>query len=171
MLNSLQSFHSTSKLREAVQTFIASQLVSLQDTKTMREVFKSMDKNGDGRLSREELVEKYNEVMTAEEAQEEVNNIMRQVDSDESGYIDYTEFLKATLDTKVLLSTENLKKSFELFDSDGSGTITITELKRILEMGMGMNAKIWREMLKEFDKNGDGVIDIEEFRNIILSKI
>lgn len=55
---------------------------------------------------------------------------------DGNGYIDYSEFLKATLDVNKVLSQKNVHMSFKLFDKDGSGKISAQELKQILSPGM-----------------------------------
>mmetsp|Transcript_32425 Transcript_32425/g.32124 ORF Transcript_32425/g.32124 Transcript_32425/m.32124 type:complete len:131 (+) Transcript_32425:1063-1455(+) len=129
-----------------------------------------MDLNGDGRLSRQELLQQYSIVMSPAEAELEVNKIMSEVDTDNSGFIDYTEFLKASIDSRVMLSTENLRYAFHMFDKDGSGTISLAELKRALE-AEASDDRVWAQVLDQVDKNGDGQIDIEEFTNIVLSKI
>ena len=67
---------------------------------------------------------KYTEYMGFDEAEEEVDRIMRTVDTDNSGFIDYTEFVKATMDPKKVMSTQNLRIAFDLFDRDGSGSIS-----------------------------------------------
>ncbi len=51
------------------------------------------------------------------------------VDTDKSGYIEYSEFVMATINEKKLLSTERLKSAFKMFDKDNSETITPAEIK------------------------------------------
>ena len=130
-----------------------------------------MDKNGDGRLSREELLEYYSKEMGPEQANKEVNRIMSEVDTDNSGYVDYTEFIKATIDLKTITSAGFLKRAFDVFDKDGSGSISASELKRLLAGGNICEDNIWSEIIKNVDSNGDGEIDFREFERIILSKI
>lgn len=170
-LGGLSNFQQSSKLRDAVNTFITTQCVSVADTKELRKVFKAMDTNGDGKLSREELLDYYSKEMGQEQANEEVNRIMTQVDTDNSGFVDYTEFIKATLDFKTISSAGFLKRAFEVFDKDGSGTISANELKRLLAGGNVCEDSIWSEIIKNVDSNGDGEIDFREFEKIILSKI
>ena len=74
-----------------------------------------------------------------------VTKVIKQVDLDKNGFVDYSEFLKANFDTRELMSEKNLKATFEMFDADGSGKIGIDEINSI------------------FDVNGDGEIDINEF--------
>jgi calcium-dependent protein kinase len=46
--------------------------------------------------------------------------------------------------------------AFKMFDRDGSGTITIEEIKDVFG-GMGkVNENFWKEIIKEVDGNGDG---------------
>ena len=50
-----------------------------------------MDKNSDGRLSREELIEGYTTIYNDQEkAAREVDKIMAQVDDEKTGFIDYS---------------------------------------------------------------------------------
>lgn len=167
----LQSFHYSNKLKDAVHTFITSQFVSLKETRTLREVFKTIDKNGDGKLSIEELYEQYSTTMSLEEAKKEAERVMKEVDTDNNGYIDYTEFLKANLDASKVLSSENLKQAFKMFDKDNSGTISADELKKVLQGDMESDESVWQEIIQLVDQNGDGEIDLHEFQDLILSKV
>ena len=54
------------------------------------------------------------------------------VDTDQSGYIEYSEFVMATINEKKLLSTERLQAAFKMFDKDNSGNITPAEIKSVL---------------------------------------
>ena len=47
------------------------------------------------------------------------------MDADRTGELEYSEFLFGALDKQNLLSSENLKKAFSIFDSDGNGDITL----------------------------------------------
>ena len=53
-------------------------------------------------------------------------------DTDNSGTINYTEFLAATMEQNLYLKEENLRNAFRMFDSDGSGKISVEEVKQIL---------------------------------------
>ena len=45
-----------------------------------------------------------------------MDRILKAVDIDRNGHIDYTEFISATIDKRKLLSKERLKMAFDLFD-------------------------------------------------------
>lgn len=115
-LANLRNFRAEQKLQQAAFTFIASHLTSKEERNQLIETFKALDKNGDGTLSREEILEGYKQIMSEEDAVSEVNRIMAEVDLDKSGEIDYTEFVAATIDRKKLLSKDKLVAAFNLFD-------------------------------------------------------
>jgi Ca2+-binding EF-hand superfamily protein len=48
-----------------------------------------------------------------------------------TGEIEYSEFVIASMSETDLLSKDRLKKAFQLFDKDNSGSITISELREI----------------------------------------
>ena len=54
---------------------------------------------------------------------------MKQVDFNEDGEINYSEFVSGTLDTK-LLSKSNLWKVFKYLDTEGRERLTYKQLKQ-----------------------------------------
>ena len=170
-LERLRNFHSTNKLRDAVHTFIAAQCLTASDTKELREVFKAIDINGDGKISKEELLIHYERFVGSDKAQEEVDKIMGEVDADKNGFIDYAEFLKANVSHKYFLSSENLRRAFDLFDKDGSGSISASELKGVLGKRVKADDAIWEQIIRSVDQNYDREIDLREFEEVILSSI
>lgn len=170
-MENLKNFHSSNKLRDAVRTFITTQCLSSQDTKQLREVFRAIDINDDGKLSKEELLKHYEKCMGSEHAHEEVEKIMSEVDTDNNGFIDYTEFLKASLSQRTVMSSENLRRAFDLFDKDGSGSISAIELKNVLGSGLNIDDKVWEQIIRSVDQNFDSEIDLREFEEIILTNV
>ena len=79
------------KLQQAALMYIATQLMSKSEKDELKEVFIALDKNGDGKLSREELIQGYiNMHLDQEEAVKEVDSILSNVDLDQNGHIDYS---------------------------------------------------------------------------------
>ena len=54
-LNRLRDFNARNKLQQAVASLITAQMISVEDTKELRETFLGMDVNKDGKLSVEEV--------------------------------------------------------------------------------------------------------------------
>ncbi len=77
----------------------------------LQKAFKALDKNSDGKLSRDELIEGYRKIY-GELAESEVDKILARVDSNHSGEIDYSEWIVATINKEKLLSREKLRAAF-----------------------------------------------------------
>lgn len=56
-LLNLSNFHATTKINTALLTFIATQVLSHKDKDEIRKTFQSLDKDGNGFLSKKELIE------------------------------------------------------------------------------------------------------------------
>lgn len=111
----LKKFRADTKLKQAAMTYIVSQLIDEKEKKELQKIFQSLDKNGDGKLSRQELIEGYQAVYGGL-ASAELAIAFEAIDIDKSGSIDYHEFLMAALSDKKVLSEKNIKEAFNLMD-------------------------------------------------------
>jgi len=57
---------------------------------------------------------------------------MDTVDTDQSGFVDYSEFIAAAANKHKILSKDNLQNAFDAFDTDGNGSISVDEIKSML---------------------------------------
>ena len=99
---------------------------------------------------------------------------MGALDKNCNGVIDYSEFLVAAANKELLLSTENLKLAFNMFDKDQNGTISRPELRAVFEANETKDDQLWQNIFEEVDTDGDGAITFEEFRGAmdsIISKV
>ena len=64
----------------------------------MRQVFIALDDNGDGKLTKDELINGLSIILERSEAEKEVNRLIEIIDVDGNGFIEYEEFLRAGLD-------------------------------------------------------------------------
>ena len=129
----------------------------------MARVFKAFDKNGDGKLSMEEVKSGYMDHYGRVMSDEDVEMMFKAVDSDNSGFIDYSEFVVATMNAKALTTNEKLRAAFNMFDKDGSGVISSDEIKEVLGFGGNLDSEAIDLIMKQVDDNGDGQISFEEF--------
>merc|ERR1712070_893324 len=67
---------------------------------------------------------------------------------------------------------EEIREAFNLFDTDGSGTIDPKELKVAMQsLGFESKNPTIYQMIADLDKDGAGHIDFEEFLDAITSKL
>ena len=172
VLENLKNFKKTSKLKEAIHTFIISKVLDPEVYETERSVFHLLDVNRDGAISQEEFKNfMISKDVPTEEAEMYAELIMDHADSDKSGLIDYTEFLRASVVRHKILTKENIIKAFQLFDQNQDGTIEGEELRQWLANGSTITDNVITEIIAQVDKNGDGTIDLFEFESLLLENI
>ena len=144
---------------------MTSQFASKEERSKLNDIFKAFDKNNDGELSREELIQGYTQMYGSyERAVSEVTKILAKIDANNSGSIDYSEFMMATMDLSNLLTTEKLQAAFNMFDQDGSGSITIDEIIAVLGGNKTKREKLeWKKIIQDIDTDGNGEICFQEF--------
>ena len=173
LLRNLQNFRAKQKLKKATLNFISSQLTTREEREEMTELFSSLDTDHNGTLSREELKEGFFRLFNheIEDIDGEIDRIMKEVDINKSGEIDYTEFISAAINSSQLLSKSRLEAAFKMFDLDQSGAIDADELKAVLGKFHKYEDSFWHELIRECDTNGDGVIDLAEFTRMMLNSV
>ncbi|KAL7472577.1 hypothetical protein ACHAXS_012946 [Conticribra weissflogii] len=67
---------------------------------------------------------------------------------------------------------EELRQAFDLFDTDGSGTIDPKELRAAMQ-SLGFEAKNQTiyQMIQDIDKDGTGEIEFDEFLDLMTSRL
>lgn len=102
--------------------------MSKDERESLAKVFKQLDVNGDGMLSKEEIKNGYKTHFGRSITDKEIDAMFNAVDTNQSGYIDYTEFIVASANEKMLLSNERIIGAFRMFDKDNSGMIAPAEI-------------------------------------------
>lgn len=167
----MKSFRRTTKLREAIHTFIISKIMDPNVYCTEQAVFNYLDKNREGTISSKDLTDHMRNEMPTEEAEMYSDFIMEHVDTDKSGKIDYTEFLRATIKQKKVCTKDNLLRAFKFFDEDGNGTIEYSELSSGLTDGAMITEELIQELMSQADTNQDGKIDLDEFEGLLFDAL
>ena len=170
-VNNMKNFRETHKFQRAVIRYIASQLLSQMDKNEYISIFKALDKHGTGKITEDELIPYCKKIFGDSFTDEDIHSIMSRVDTDNSGFIDYSEFIAAAMDKKKLLSEEKLEATFKAFDRDHNGKITAQELKYFLESNIKIDISAYNKLILQVDKNGDGEIDFQEFREMMRTLV
>merc|ERR1712183_443936 len=131
----------------------------------IKEAFNFFDKDQDGSIDITEL----NNVMKSlgkNPTDSELQSLMKGVDSDGDGMINYEEF--QDMMAKSMRNT-NLKEAFKVFDQDGDGFISKIELKQTMIQleGRVLTDLELDEMMSEGDIDSDGRISYEEFAKLM----
>lgn len=171
-LRRMKTMKMSTKIQEVFQMFLITQ-VSKYDEEIikLKEVFARIDKDKNGTISKEELIDLLRADEGFEEAKISADRMLRVIDNDHSGGIDFTEFLRAVMHDKSLLTEENVRNAFYYFDKDHNEKIEKEELLEWLNEEAVIPVNIVEELIQQADINGDGYIDIEEFQEVLLDKL
>lgn len=108
-------------MQKALYYFLANNLASEEDKKKLTETFKALDANGDGVLSKEEIRQGYKK--TCGITNEELEVLIKEVDSNSNASINYSEFMVAALNRRELLTDAKIEACFRLFDRVSSAKV------------------------------------------------
>ena len=89
-----------------------------------------LDRNGEGYLSFDQFSKG---MAPLEKDQAKLKGMFKAMDTDESGFVDYSEFLAAVIPSSMYLRDDYLLSAFNMFDRDSSGTIDLVEVSMILQ--------------------------------------
>ncbi|KAJ8606814.1 hypothetical protein MRB53_040681 [Persea americana] len=107
--------------------------LSEEQIQSFKDVFNLFDKDGSGSISTSEL----GDIMRGlgqNPTEEELQDMVNEVDTDQSGSIEFNEFM-AMMATTIRPKdfAEETMAAFRVFDKDGSGTISAAELKAVMK--------------------------------------
>ncbi|KAK8507806.1 hypothetical protein V6N11_045979 [Hibiscus sabdariffa] len=148
----------------------------LGSVEEMREVFNKFDRNGDGKISRDELKSVLDALGSAPSS-DEVDRIMSAMDKDGNGYVDLDEFIafqgtnvKGGDDGQCQCGNKELRDAFDMYDLDKNGLISANELHAVLKrLGEKCSLSDCRRMISQVDKDGDGYVNFEEFKKMMTN--
>ncbi|XP_022138814.1 calmodulin-like protein 8 [Momordica charantia] len=136
----------------------------------LEEAFCLFDKNRDGCITPDELRTVMIRQLGLNPTEQELKDMIREVDADGNGTIEFGEFL--TLMSKIMKeeAEEKLKEAFKVFDKNQDGYISANELSHVhvmLNLGEKLTEEEVVQMIREADLDGDGRVNYDEFVKIM----
>ncbi|KAL9150788.1 hypothetical protein ABFS82_11G011600 [Erythranthe guttata] len=124
-----------------------------------------IDRDGDGKIKKEELEGLLSRLGAEPPSQEELKLMVSEVDRDGDGCISLEEFYAIGSAFAPPTCDGELRSTFDFFDSDRDGKITAEELFRVFETIGDARCTLedCRRMIKGVDRNGDGFVCFEDF--------
>ncbi|XP_059439246.1 calmodulin-like protein 8 [Corylus avellana] len=129
-----------------------------------QEAFCLLDKDGDGCITIEELATAIKS-LNQNPTEEELRSMIKEVDADGNGTIEFGEFLNLMArKMKESDAEKELKEAFKVFDKDQDGYISPNELRHVMiNLGERLTDEEVDQMIREADLDGDGLVNYEEF--------
>jgi len=165
----LKNFLATSRFKANLLITMGAlgDMLSDEEMVELNKSFKSLDKNGDGKISLGELkdaLSKYGD-KEGKEAQF-LQKLIKSSDLDGDGALSYEELVAASVNRKLIAKEERLWNLFCKLDQNGDRKVSPREIAEHL----GKSGKEAEDMIREIDKNGDGLVDYEEFLGMWMEK-
>lgn len=88
-------------------------------------MFKELDTNRDGLITKKELKKKFKEACP----DCDTDKMFVDLDLDDNGYISYTEFIAACVDEEITKNPVNARQAFDFLDQDRDNLITEKDFK------------------------------------------
>ena len=146
--------------------------LSADELAEFREIFKLVDRDGSGTITKEELGELM-DTLGIDASAEEVDMMISEIDTDSNGSIDFDEFV-AVMSRRVdaTYSSSQVKDAFKLFSAGQQpGFITVDALiKSLTTYGADkMTKEQAEELVKQLEPDENGRINYEEYVNMMMS--
>ena len=168
VLSSLKYFSKHSKFYQVVLAFLSHNYAEKTQLDKLKKIFYKIDTNLDGKLSKEELMNAY-KIAGIRINKNQLDKIINSMDYDNNGYIEYEEFIRATIPKENLFTDVNLKTAFELFDLDKNGSISLNEIKEVLGIKKNDDDKVIEELMNEVQRTGNQEITFSQFKESMLN--
>mmetsp|Transcript_40898 Transcript_40898/g.97199 ORF Transcript_40898/g.97199 Transcript_40898/m.97199 type:complete len:155 (-) Transcript_40898:100-564(-) len=133
------------------------------------EAFRAFDRDGSGTIDSKELKQVLN-ALGQNPTDEEVFNMIREVDDDESGEIELDEFMMVVSRAKERVMADDDADMVSAFvamggNEDKSGKVSVEKLlQTINEFELAIDLA---SMLQQIDKDQSGCIDYSEFKQLL----
>ena len=168
VLSSLKYFSKHSKFYQVVLAFLSHNYAEKTQLDKLKKIFYKIDTNLDGKLSKEELMNAY-KLAGIKIKKSQLDKIINSMDFDNNGYIEYEEFIRATIPKENLFTDVNLKTAFDMFDLDKNGSISLSEIKEVLGIKKNDDDKVIEELMNEVQRTGNQEINFQQFKESMLN--
>jgi calcium-dependent protein kinase len=173
LLDNLKNYQNITILQKISMAYLIHNYPQMKDVINASKLFNKIDEDDDGIINKKELLEglkmKYNTIIK----EEDVEQIFKNIDLNNNGYIDYEEFVAAAVNKRKFMNKNVLMLAFNFFDKNNSGEITFDEIEEIFKSSVVDKSKIHEsleEIIKKVDLNFDGKVAFDEF-SIIMKEL
>ena len=169
LINNLKIYKKSSEIKEIILNYLINHHHELEEVNNSKKLFEIIDKKGSKKINKEELYNGLNKIYQNDKLKEDVDKIFENLNINNDAYLEYDEYIKASIDKSIFFKDDNLKLIFNNFDKDNKGEINIDDIYSIFygdKLSKDNLDKI-KEIIKMVSPNEK--IKYEEFCKIIKS--
>ena len=136
----------------------------------LKEAFDLFDHEKSGKLNIHEL-KVLMHALGFQVKKRDVVKCIHDIEPTNEGHVDFSLYAQIMAEKYSLRDPEEeILKAFQLFDHDGSGKISLKNMRHVAaELGEDLADEELQAMIEEFDRDQDGEISQEEFLTIMRS--
>eukprot|EP00931_Biecheleriopsis_adriatica_P085757 TRINITY_DN60563_c0_g1_i1.p1 TRINITY_DN60563_c0_g1~~TRINITY_DN60563_c0_g1_i1.p1 ORF type:complete len:569 (+),score=125.75 TRINITY_DN60563_c0_g1_i1:94-1707(+) len=157
-LKSLSAYGNSSKFKRHCLNLCAWSMTNEQRSE-IRHLFLDIDSDKTGNITLPEFKEALKRSSLGRSMNAE--QIFGAFSVDNNEVIDYSDFLAASLSTRIAGNEETIRAAFARFDVNADGVLTSKDMRAVL--GSSFTNKEIDEIVKAMDTDGDGGVSLEEF--------
>lgn len=135
----------------------------------LRCAFDLFDNDNDGKIDPAELG-KAIEKMGQKLSEEDLKEMIKEVDSDYNGTIEFNEFV-TLMESKMRDndSEEEIIEAFKIFDKKGNGHISKADIKNVMiSLHESLSQEEIDDLMNKWDIDKDGYLNFDEFKNMMM---
>ena len=174
LLDNLKNYKKTSTIQETALAYLVHHFPQIKDVVNACKLFNQIDKSGDGKISKPELLKGLSERYKSKTLEKDVDEIYKNLDMDNNGYIGYEEFVRGAVSKEYFVKDNVLRFAFRYFDKDDSGAITFDEIEQLFYQSISDKKNVHdslKKIIQEVDVNNDDKITFEEFCAVMKKMI
>ena len=167
-INRLLSFKIKNKFQQIVLAFIVHNIKEDQEVRDIQKLFRIFNQNNDGLLNKEEFYIGLCKYKDENEINDIIDGLFLMLDSSNSGYIQFEQFLRATLSKEKILSEKNLLYAFNFIDKQGIGKLTVDSIKNSFGENENISSAVFENIYKEVNHKKENEISFDEFKDMMF---
>ena len=165
----LRIYKSMDEFEKKIIMYIAMRL-DQDEVKKFDDLFVAIDLDDNGTLSKEEFKQGIQKIENHGLSEDDINKIFDEIDTNENGKIEYTEFISSIIGKNIYLKKEKLKEVFDEMDSNKTGKISKNDICSFLHLEENLLEK-YQNLLIKIGKGKDDEIGFDDFFKIICTII
>ena len=155
-----------SQFHRAILSYMSSNYLSKDEEKKLRTVFRYIDYNDKSYLTKGKIKKALKE-FGKDFTEEDIENIVKALDANKNGAIEYHEFIQGVCDKISLFNDFNLKNIFNIIDRGNKGYITSEDIKNFVFPNKTFKEEAISAYLNQFGMKIHDKIFFDDFKDII----
>eukprot|EP01006_Ploeotia_vitrea_P024628 TRINITY_DN57450_c1_g1_i2.p1 TRINITY_DN57450_c1_g1~~TRINITY_DN57450_c1_g1_i2.p1 ORF type:complete len:502 (+),score=270.42 TRINITY_DN57450_c1_g1_i2:409-1914(+) len=164
VLKSLLEFNQSTRFKHGLLHMLAQRL-SDDEAKELRKTFQTMDLDGDGSITVEELEVALRKLSMPDT---DVASLMSTLDIDGDGKLSYEELIFTVLQRKLVAKEERIWQVFCEIDKNKDGLLEPAEIASAFGQD---DAEKVKALIAELDRDSNGRIDYDEFLSMFFKEL